>query len=279
MTKGERAQSVLAEPQFTISTVMRPYDRFEDDYQGQSVSRHILLGPVLAGRGPGGIVRDPLAEQGQAGYDPNLLRGLDVPIGTRVVFWFPAVLASSGGQRDRYRWTFVWRFRNVRDYTLARKPYALKKASAGQNDTTATPPERVVIPACYQPVVYNQPEPGVLTGTFVTQNAYREDMSFGIVSETLRPFLPGGVEGVYQQGVLDPATSATDASSPFFLPAEAQSLGNEVMIGVSRDATLGATWDFTAGTGADRELSDLLGRGTGGAFPDVGVYVVSGVAP
>ena len=78
-------QTVLVDAQFGIAKILRPYAGFEADYQGNQVSNAIALTER-------GIALDPLA--GKPGYAPNLLRGLPVSLGARIVLWIPNVVAG-----------------------------------------------------------------------------------------------------------------------------------------------------------------------------------------
>ncbi len=92
-------ETVLADAQFSIARILRPYTNFETQYQGQPVDRRIMLSEVV--NGPGGEARDDLAIKGQTGIDPELARGLAVPMGARVLIWFPKILPDNTLSEER----------------------------------------------------------------------------------------------------------------------------------------------------------------------------------
>lgn len=122
---------VTADAQFGIARILRPWNgalSLTGPYEGQPVSTQIMLTEVLTS--PGGAPLDPFAETGSAGYASNLIKGLDVPIGSRVILWLPAI--QSGGIVDfRYSWSITWRLRNVYDYRNARMPFHFPKQGEG----------------------------------------------------------------------------------------------------------------------------------------------------
>ncbi len=95
-----------------------------------------------------------------------------------------------------------------------------------------------------------------------------------------------GVEGVYQQGVLDPAVDAAFAPLPAFLEVELIAGGDRMLITADRFgengvAVAGASpWDFND-AGFDVGFSVIYGTGALSSFShaqfnDVGIYVFSG---
>lgn len=273
------AFNVLADAQFGLVRILRPFLEFETVYSGQSVDTPIALSRVL--RNTGGDPRDPLAADQRPGYDPNLIRGLSMPVGARVALYMPKILA---GGAERYRYRFIWRLRNTLDYRLGRIPYHYPKQGEGVPDSTDTPPSaRVVIPAAEQTILYAEtPEPAGPVATVVTSSRV-EDVTFGGTS-LAAPLLPGGVTGVVQQGILDPGNVVIgdDALLPTYALYETQAWGDELLVMLYRTDTLGANWDFSSPGGVDEQLSLLLGGGGSQpfpAFPDVGVYVLVGSAP
>jgi len=267
---------VTADAQFGVARILRPFSGFRTVYSGQSVNRQIMLTEVLDG--VGGAALDPAAAVGEPGYDPNLVKGLQVPFGARVVVWLPKILPNieDPALTIRYKWAFSWRLRNVYDYRNFRTPYQYPKQGAGVPDTTpgqAGP--RIVIPACEQSLAYPQTPQPTAPSARVTTNIRSEDVTTGAVNVGL-PFLPNGASGVLQQGLADPVTVAA-ADFPFYQPVEVQAIGNELLIGLYRDFDVGppptvSTWDFAT---VDLQIGNLLGDD----FPDIGVYVMVGSAP
>ena len=105
------SQAVLADAQFSVARVFRPFEGFEAVYNGQSVRTPIAI--------PGSL--DP--DAGRTGFDTNLISGIPVPMGSKVMLWIPTIFQDSGGalgppsfQVVPYRYQFVWRLRNLRDF-------------------------------------------------------------------------------------------------------------------------------------------------------------------
>lgn len=253
---------VMADAQFGLVRSLIPYNGFDTDYAGNPADVPIMFTE-------GGEALDPRA--GQQGYDSNLIRGLSVPEGARVLIWVPQITYDDGAQRVPYTWSFWWRYRTLRDYRLDRSvPYHLAE-STGQPDTSGgTPQERVLIPAANSSTIYVQTEPASPFAR-VTQNGRSEDIRFGSPN-LARPLVPGGAAGVVQQGVKDPAIFA-DAADPLYILHEVSATGDELLIGCSRANV--PDWDFSGG-GADEELGNLLGA-TGSAT--AAVYVSLGTSP
>ena len=277
--------TVLVDAQFGVVKILRPYTGFEADNQGQSV----LLFPIaLTERG---LPLDPLA--GKPGYAPNLLRGLAVPLGARIVLWLPAIIGGSTllGQYA-YRYAIAWRLRSTFDYRQIRGAYHYPKQGKGVPDTAAPPgqQDRVVKPAAWQTIAYTQPEPNPTTtglGTTFDRavaTVHAEDLAIR-GGTLLSPHIPGGLLGAAQQGVLDPGNAkfGRAAVAPVYNVHEVQAMGDEFMLFVYRDqvsskGTTDLNWDFTQPSGIDQNLSIFYGSGSGSVFPDVGVYVMAGAA-
>lgn len=266
---------VTADAQFGIARILRPWNgalSLTGPYQGQPVSTQIMLTEVLTP--PGGAPLDPFAETGSAGYASNLIKGLDVPIGSRVILWLPAI-QSGGLLAFRYSWSITWRLRNVYDYRNARMPFHFPKQGEGVPDTSTVPAEpRVVVPCAVQSVIYAEsPEPvGLFTRT--TAKIRAEDVSTGF-SQLGLPFIPSpvGGTGIFQQGLADPNVNPA-APYPLYMVHEVQAVGDEMLISLFRtDAGgLSPTWDFATD-------DQFVGQYLGSDFPDIGVYAMVGTAP
>src|SRR5271154_5270739 len=124
-------RTVLADAQYGVVRILRPFAGFEATYTGKSTGGN----PIAFTQG--GLPLDPLA--GQPGYAPTLLRGLSVPIGSRILLWIPAIEAVVGGVGVPYSYSFAWRYRSVFDYRQNRGPWHYAKQAAGVPDTTAPP--------------------------------------------------------------------------------------------------------------------------------------------
>lgn len=265
------SETVLADPQFSIVRVLRPFANYEAVYDGASAITPIMVtedGQALDQRA------------GQDGYDPNLVRGVETPLGSRVLLWLPITFYQTGADppvfEGVYRWQILWRFRNTFDFRQDRKPYHFPRQGLGAPDSTLTPPApRVVIPAANNTITYIQTEPASPIAR-VVQNVRSEDLNFGSVNNSV-PLTPSGAAGVIQQGVADP-TLLAGARGPLYQVHEVQALGDEMLLGVLRDNAGATNWGFNeAGlfpANADVNLSRLFGAGD-----NVGVYVSVGAAP
>jgi len=270
-SESNEAQTVLADPQFGIAKIMRPVAGFEEVYEGTPADEPVYLYPD-------GDPIDPLAAQELAGYDPLLARGLPVPFGARVALQFPNVFWLDPGQAADvgYKYALIWRMRSVLDFRLLRVvPFHFPRTT-GAADTTAPVGQqsRVPLPAAYNTIGYIQPEP-VSIGRSDT-NIRSEDLPVATVPLAL-PKLSGGRVQPIQQGIFDPS-AVSDAKQPTQLVHEIQALGDELLIAVYRDASNEANWEFGEGE-TDYRFSQFFGTGTGEAQPQVGVYVLSGIAP
>lgn len=275
------SENVLADAQFGISSILRPFSGFEGIYQGQACTTPLMFTQ-------GGEALDPLA--GTPGYSPKLVRGLSVPYGARVSIWLPAIVGSKPlPSLDvwYYHWVISWRLRNVYDFRQRRIPFHYPKQGPGQPDTlNPAPTARVVIPAASNPIIYTQTQSSP-TGQDITSALATDVAASTAINRTL-PLLPDGTLGYFQQGVLNPATwGASGAGSVLYIPYEVQAQGDELLIGVSRSATADSpvqnpdteiAWGFAAGE-VDARFSDMFGVGSGSAYEDVGVYVLAGSAP
>lgn len=256
---------VAADAQFTWASIIKPFPGFEAVYQGQSHAIPIAF--------PG--VRDPRA--GTDGFSPNLLAGIKVPLGARLLIEIPvAVLAPNVAFYD---YTFVWRLRNVRDFRVDRTPFHFPRQSPGAPDSTVPPAQpRFVIPAATDVILYEQAEPAAFgNGVMrVVKQVYRIGDGGGAGD----PLLPDGANGIYQQGVLDPATAGAQAAGdPIFQPIWCDVMGDELIVTVNPVPTEPVgTWDFA---GVDLPFSNIYGTGNGAhpVFRDIGIYVMTGTNP
>jgi hypothetical protein len=258
---------VTADAQFTNARVLKPYADFETIYQGNLHTIPIAFPGTLDD------------QAGQPGFAANLLKGIPIPFGSRLCAWIPVALI--GGDTTFYQYSFIWRLRNVRDFRTqaSRPPYHFPKQRPGAPDSNVVPAApRVVIPASRDVVIYEQTEPatfgpGVMR---VVNQSYR----IGDGGQAVAPLLAsgGGVTGIYQQGVLDPATAgALEAGSPIFQELWMDAMGDELMIIVTPQDDTG-NWDFA---GSDLPFSNIFGTGNGAheVFPDIGIYIFTGTNP
>lgn len=276
------SENVLADPQFNVASILRPFEGFESIYTGISVDTPLMFSQ-------GGTALDPLA--GTTGYSPKLLKGLSVPYGARIVLWLPIVSGLQGGQNFSfsfwyYKWTVSWRLRNVYDFRQSRIPFHYPKQGAGVSDTNYPPQtrSRVVLPAAVNSIAFTQVAP-VAPSSITTTTVLNADITSPNAAAVSLPLLPDGTLGYYQQGLLNPGDAAgeTVASQPLYIPYEIQCEGDELLLGMTRpsspdvgSAAAAGTWDFA---GVDGQISLLFGNGSGKPYPDIGVYVSAGSAP
>lgn len=93
-------------PEFSQARVVKPFNGFESKYQGLD----IFSNPIAL---PGTL--DQFA--GKDGYDANLLAGIPVSMGQKVLVWLPRFIPSSYGESvaTNYRYRFVWRIRSLQE--------------------------------------------------------------------------------------------------------------------------------------------------------------------
>ena len=295
-------QTVLADAQFTLGSVLRPFDGFEAVYQGQVITVPIVF--------PGTLDDDA----GKPGFSPYLLRGLPVPFGAKMALWFPAIVGLLDGVPTfDYKYVLTWRMRNVGDFQRRRLPYHLSKESYGAPDSWLAPsqPDRFVLPTSTETVLYQQTEPAPTVGIVTAQgfgagNLRSEaidvpsDLGETQVTAGL-PLLPPNAApnfangfplpgankvplGAFQQGIIDPAVSNL-APYPLFRGYFTIAKGDELIISCYRNNVLeSGTWDFSS---VDQQFSNLygtnayppVGQMSHKPFPDLGVYVFAGSNP
>jgi len=256
-------QFVTADAQFGMAKILRPFDGYDNVYQGLSA------GGFAINLSEGGVPLDSNA--GKPGYDPNLVRGVPVPLGSRIVLWLPCFGVSAKAMY-RYNYHIIWRMRTLFDFRTSRVNYHLPRQAAGPRDTTpVTGGDRVVIPACVNPALYNSVNPGTPLGVSDLE-AYPELIIPSNNPATGTFLTPQGVNGVVQQGIADPAT-VPSANDPWWLYYETQAAGDEMILGVTRNLPLPANWNFLPG-GNDNSMHEFF------ASSDVaGVFAFAGSAP
>lgn len=263
----------VKQPQMSTGQVLRPPRDFQPRYEGVNANTNPLYFTL------GGVELDDLV--GDPGYDPLLIRGLPVPMGSRVVLWLPNLTAIlPGPTADNYEWSIIWRLRSPNDYrnnAEERPPYHFPQ-KAGAQDTVANEP-RVAIPAAFESVNYVQTEPGTVTGR-ATTNVRALDLTSSAI-KVAGPLLPAAARGVVQQGITDP-TFVPDATEPEFLTYETLAKGDEFLIALRR--LNDAPQDVWAFATTDIQVSQLLGTGLPAPndhpiYDDNGVYVFFGTDP
>lgn len=257
----------LADAQFDLIDTLRPSEGFVAAYEGQAAGRAIAMPGILD------------QNAGRAGYDADLLAGINVPLGAKMMLWFPAIVNSEGPVvQQPYTYQLMWRLRTPVDYRDDRRPFHLKQQRNGAPDTSvavAAGRDRFFLPAATETVVFNQAEPGAVVAV---PNLRRESINVigNGIPPALFPFVPPfalGNTGIVQQGVLDPglATPLT-ADSPMFMPYFTIAKGDDMMIWVVRTDAAAGNWAFAA---ADAGFAAVYGSDN----DDVGVLVTVGSSP
>ena len=255
-----------------IQRTLRPFDNFEEQYQGSLACAPILLTE-------NGKAFDELA--GEPGYDPNLVKGIAVPFGSRIALKIPLILwtVDDFGTRG-YRYRFMWRDRNTADWRRGRKPAHVPQQSLGFAKTVGpNQGPRVFIPAADNSVVYVQPEAAVDEDQ-IQHLIMGEEIEVRGAQMAHLPRMPNGQFGVIQQGVF-PAFAANQEDNPGFCTHELQAVGDELIIAVTRELPEvgGDQWDFAVG-GVDRYFSAIYGDAAGeGIIRALGVEVFIVTAP
>lgn len=261
-------------PQFGVVRVLRGYSGFESLYEGQPATGATAV-PIMLSEA--GIELDDMAQQRVAGYDPDLVRGLPVVAGSDLLLWVPNLLGVSLPNVSPYVYQIVWRYRNTADYRRNRTPYHYPKQIEGVPETLLNLGERVVIPAAMEAIIYNQAEPAV--GASVAQNLHTEGVAIGGFPIN-PPINSNGAQGVIQQGIL-PSGANRSHTRPIYSPWTLTAKGDELLVAVTRLTDLGgaaANWDFSGFGAEDSGIANVYGSGGGGPYPDLGLYVVGGIA-
>jgi hypothetical protein len=281
----------MVDAQLTNARVLKPVPNFANVYQGKPASTPIAF--------PG--TRDPRAEENAPGFSPNLMKGIAVPEGARVLLWFPICWAPLGTYPNPlvpfqfYSYRLIWRYQNLGSYRnpaakQRRAPYHFPRQSPGAPETiVGVPVPRVTIPASWHVIAYEQTEPATGAGNLIVR---QEQITprLDSLSEFVQPLLPDGQPGVVQQGVLDP-TATGGGQMPIFVPFWTDAEGDELIILANRSDWQDpnpAPWDFTSGNNdpltppqGDLAFSNIYGTGDGRheSFRDLGIYMQTGTTP
>lgn len=276
MADAAPSGATMVDAQLTVVKVLQPTPNFEAVYQGQPGVRPIAF--------PG--IRDSRAVSKKPGFDPNLMAGISVPEGARVLLWIPMAFVPDPQELNPFRfyeYRIAWRFNNLGDFRnpparTTRKPYHFPRQSPGAADTSGPLPlPRSTLPASWHSIGYEEAEPATGAGAL---NIRIEGIipKLDTLNEFVQPLLSDGELGVIQQGVFDPGTSG-GAQMPVFVPFWTDAEGDEIVILVNRvDPT--APWDFTD-PALDLAFSNVYGTGNGlhERFRDVGIYLQTGTTP
>ncbi len=255
-------QAVMSDAQMGMFQVIRPFSGFEAVYQGQDGTIPIAF--------PGTL--DP--EAGRPGMNPNLLAGIPVPLGSRVLLQIP--MTAYGGEDDvvlksDYEYQLVWRTRNQAWFSAA--------AAAGRQVSAYHLPSEEVgrdavlfIPGASEVELFPQTEPGSGPAIVnVVQQRYRPKLDPAWV----QPLLASGEAASWQQGTYR-SQVAPQSVGPTWSPLWLRARGDELLI-LAYKVTSGTPWDFQD-TIADLAFSNTYGNSNGGLpnNPNIGIIVSTG---
>lgn len=266
---GGSSAAVMADAQYTLVRVCRPFADFERVYQGRPATVPIAFPGVL----------DPRAAAGQAGFSPALLKGYPVPFGSRLVIEIPVCFNEDTPSLYSYR--LIWRFAGSKTAQEAR-PMHLRSQSRGAPDSTGTSPAlRYPTPASWHMIAYEETEPVSGSGRLVI----RVERIIPVVDSLVAPRLPNGAMATIEQGIFDPADFAPGSAtpvSPTYVPFWTDAMGDELLLLANPEPadSEGRVWDFTD-PALDKPFSDLYGSSNGARPPrlDVGITLQTGTSP
>lgn len=254
-------ETILADAQFSVARIFKPFDGFEDVYQDVDGRTPIAL--------PGTL--DPDADK--QGFDSNLISGIPVPYGARLSLWIPTLFRIESGIgiiSSEYEYRFVWRLRNLRDFRENKSAYHFPRQSRGEDD-------EFVIPSAKKVTMYESSKLIDRIGNNAAAEATQciSDISSDVfVPKALQPtppLSPRGEDAALQQGLGAAATNTEVTFNSVQIDCE----GDELIICIYKPEASG-DWDFE---GDDKAFTDFYGIGSGKNLPDLGVYVFSGSNP
>lgn len=253
----------MQDAQMGMFKVIRPFEGFETVYQGQPGTTPIAF--------PGTL--DPQA--GVQGINANLLAGIPVPLGARILLQIPMTGYDNEGAVElqaRYEYQLMWRTRNQNAFKAA--------ALAGRQMTAFHIPseapgrdDAVFIPAAGDVEIFEQSEPSL--GSSAILNIYQQRYRPQITSAWTYPLLPGGGAASWQQGVY-PAQASEQAAGPSWLPLWIDACGDELLI-LAYKIDTETPWNFQTST-ADFAFSSTYGTAAGTLTnkPNIGILVSTG---
>ncbi len=258
------SENVQSDAQVSILQPIRPIPNFESKYQGQPGTVPIAF--------PGTL--DPSA--GKDGYSPNLLAGIPVPLGCRLLVKIPMVIDTYTSVPD-YGYQFLWRIRNqtafIEAITSGRQisGFHLPSVQLGRKETQSASTGLQFIPGSSDVEIFEQNEPGAFAPAQlnVRQQIYVPKLADSWVA----PITEAGDTGVWQQGAYQ-FTSNVNCSGPTWFPLWLDSAGDELMILVYK-MNSGVDWDFA---GVDKGFSNTYGTNDSGLplNPNIGILLASG---
>ena len=254
----------MNDAQMSMFEVLRPMENFQTVYQGADGTRPIAF--------PGRL--DPLA--GQTGYDANLLAGVPVPLGGRLLIQIPMTIEEYSVEAN-YEYQLIWRTRNQTAFAKAVAAgrqvaaYHLPTDAAGRKEigTGDDSANRIFIPGASDIIIFEQAE----GPPNAQQNMKPQRYVPQIEVPWVQPLTENGDEAVWQQGVYQ-FTSNVSCSGATYAPIWTDASGDELLI-LCYKLDTGSPWDFT---GDDLAFSNTYGNNNGGLpiNPNIGIIVSTG---
>ncbi len=286
-------ETVLSDSQYGIGRLLRPFSTYDSVYQGQSCKRPIQFteGGVALADSASDVTRDSAS-------DPSLIRGVDVPMGSKILLLLPALVPVPAWQQNAlsvgfYRYFLIWRFKSVNEYRESHllDGYHIDRRAIGAPDAFT---KRFLKIAAFSSSSYASAEPlpptlssleggyplatvddTIQTIKMLATTQDEEDSDDVVVNQwPYMPLIPDGSDGHYQQGVLS-NTRGMNKYAPSWIVHETCAKGDELLIGIFRDApsSNGSVpenlWNFSAG--ADTDLFDFLNDSK-----ENGIYLFTG---
>lgn len=256
---------VLPDAQWTMVRYLKPFPGFETVYQGKAGTNTIAF--------PGTL--DLFAERNVAGYDPNLIAGITVPLGSRVTIWIPQTITDGVDNETQpevnalYQYQILWRMRTPRDFRAGQgmgqvssvqqySSYHVPTSGFGQPQTVTldNSQQRFFLPGALRTVAYEQNEPG--DGTSGVTHLRGENLQLLQSPIWTPPLTPSGVPAVWQQGTYT-NSAAPNTGGPAYLTFTCDAEGDEMMILASKIDTSNP-WDFTTVAPGDQSFSNTYGN-------------------
>lgn len=271
---------VMVDAQWTMAATLKPFPNFERVYQGEDGTRPIAF--------PGTL--DVFAAAGLPGYDPNLIAGFTVPLGSRITIWIPQTI-DGYTVNALYQYQILWRLRTVKDYRAGQgegqvsaaqsfSSYHLPTSLLGQPERL-TPPattnERFFLPGATNTVAFEQTEP---TGGLPGVTNLRGEVLRPVIDPVwVQPLTPQGNDAVWQQGTYL-GSSHPNTGGPSWLQYVMDAMGDEMLILAYKiPPALGAPppWDFTVADPGDLAFSNTYGNNNGqNPASPTGILVLTG---
>ena len=263
-------------PQTSLVRVIRPVDNFEQIYQGQSVAVPIAF--------PGSLD----FEAGKPNYDPALMNGMSVPLGSRIMLWFPICFNSDDPDAATgltYAYKILWRLRSAQEYIddasrgtgpVSVTPYHFGTRELGAPAHNGDPTSRqYIVPVAMETVAFEQTEPGS-TYTDGTVNLRGQLIVPDGSPIDFAPLLNSTTPGDVEQGCFPSGNGGGVTGGPCYMSYVCDAQGDEMIIFVRRTSLAPDTWDFTSNS-KDRPFSNTYGtdNNTRAVNPNLGIFVIT----